>query len=301
MDEAIAMGTCRFQFGGSGEPLLHGDALDLIAHAKGAGCFCRVNTNGLLLNRSTADAMLDMGLDQISMTTLAGDEEAFRGTHAGCSAGTFGQLRENLIYLCGRKRELGLGRPKVNANCIVISANCDRLSDIARFCQTVGLDGLFFKPLDDVQDPGLARVAPTERQARRVRDELPGVAAYLDEHAMRHNVSSFLAVFNRRADTTEVYRHIPCYYGWLVALIDVDGQVYPCCRCYVAQGNAYETGLGDIWRSKAYALFRQEAARLRDRGKPLDGCVCNSCTNYAVNLRVFKALHPLRRLPRPLG
>ena len=109
-----------------------------------------------------------------------------------------------------------------------------------------------------------------------------------------HNVDRFRMVFRKQIDTTALYRVIPCYYGWLAALIEVDGNVYPCCRCYDPLGNVYEADFREIWYGDRYRRFRKEAVQISVRHTPVSGCDCYGCSHYAANLRVYRFLHPVK-------
>jgi MoaA/NifB/PqqE/SkfB family radical SAM enzyme len=151
-----------------------------------------------------------------------------------------------------------------------------------------------FRPFDDLGDPGFASLVPTARQTTHVRNQLVHVQDYLDSLSVRHNIGFFLKVFKRTLDTTLLYRSIPCYYGWCVARIDLDGMVYPCCRCYQPLGNAYEDGLRQVWHGEAYRRFRREALAISNREAPVSGCECTRCVHHTANLRIHRALHPIR-------
>ncbi len=57
---------CVSFFGG--EPLLREDIFDLVSFARGAGLFCEIDSNGLLLNRENAARLKKAGLNHIFVT-----------------------------------------------------------------------------------------------------------------------------------------------------------------------------------------------------------------------------------------
>ncbi len=298
--ELVGMGTWRFHFSGSGEPLLHPQAVELMARVKAAGRECVVNTNGTTIDAAMADAFVEMGLDELRVTTMAGTAEVFERTHPGCPAGAFEALRGRLRALTERRAARGGRRPMVNLVTVVVRENAEDLADFARFAREVGADGVILQPMDDVGDPHLSQVVPTEQQAAAVLRGLPEVRRILEEGGLRHNLDRFLMVFNRRLDTRPLYRLIPCYMGWVSLRVQVGGDVYPCHRCYQPLGNAYETPVSKIWNSPAYRRFRREASFLNKSGRSLHGCSCHSCCHNTTNVRIFERLHPLSRRLRTL-
>jgi MoaA/NifB/PqqE/SkfB family radical SAM enzyme len=294
IEEAVSLGTRRIHFSGYGEPFVHRDCLGLMEHAGSLGAYCDTDTNGTLLDAATAGALLDMGFGELRVTTLAGRAEAYARTHARVAPGGFAELEARLKGLVELKRARGLRRPVLRLVCIVFSENTRDLPDFARFACEVGADSVAFRPFDSVDDPGLAALLPTAGQAEEARRGAAQARAILGSAGVPHNIDRFLSIFSPRLDTGHLYRTMPCYYGWFVMRVDVDGTVYPCCRCYTALGNAAEAGIGAVWHSEQYRRFRREGLELASRGTPVSGCECGSCVHYETNLSVFRLLRPFR-------
>lgn len=294
IDELVSMGTRRIDFTGRGEPFLHKNVLEFMGRVKAAGCLSSVNTAGHMLNRSIIDALLEMRYDNMRITTMGGTGEMYLRTHPGSKATAFPEIEENLIYMAERKAALGLRKPRINLHCVVISQNCDGLRDFAEFAARVGADRAIYHPVDDVGDPDLSHLTLKAEEASHVRRELVEVGALLDSKGVEHNVGGFLKAFGGRLDTRALYRAIPCYYGWINTLIDVEGMVYSCCRCYSPLGNVFESSFREIWHGEVYRRMRREAKTLNRRGRPVGNCHCGSCSHYAANLRAYQLLHPIR-------
>jgi radical SAM protein with 4Fe4S-binding SPASM domain len=133
-----------------------------------------------------------------------------------------------------------------------------------------------------------------------VKEQLIDVKAYLESRRMDNNIGYFLKVFTEKLDTKALYSVIPCYYGWLAVMIDVGGQVYPCCRCYEPLGNVYDNKFYEIWNGETYRRFREEAVGINIRKTAVRGCDCYNCVHHTANLRVYKALHPVKGRSRYL-
>jgi MoaA/NifB/PqqE/SkfB family radical SAM enzyme len=292
--EAARMGTRRFLFTGNGEPLMHPDAVELMALGKGAGSFCALNTNGHLLDRDVCDALVAMGFDELRVNALAGTRRTYGQTHSGVAEAGFDRLKDNLLYLAGLKKGAGTRRPRVALVQVVIGANHDGLLDFARFAAEVGAEEVQYRPFFDTGDPRLSRLTPTEQQADHVRASLPEAKTYLDSRGIAENTRYFAWVFGRQLDTTALYQAIPCYYGWLMSRLDVDGNVYFCCRCYDPLGNVEDRSFREIWLGEGYRRARARAVTVHRRGSPVEGCDCYSCVHHTANFRAYRALHPIR-------
>jgi radical SAM protein with 4Fe4S-binding SPASM domain len=295
INNLIEMGTRKYIFTGSGEPFLHNNALEFMGLAKRAGSTCIVNTNGTLLDHETVDELIKMRFDELRINTLAGSRDTYLRTHPGVKHETFNNLRDNLVYLAEKKAEMGVKFPKVSLVYIVIPQNSDAIYEFAEFSKFVKADRAIFMPVDTVEDPGLKKYfLVTANDVAVVREQLIEVKAYLKSCGISHNIENFLKVFHKKLDTTELYKLIPCYSGWLLVRIDADGLVYPCCRCYEALGHVYENEFHEIWNGNVYRLFRKEAFKINKRNSPVRGCDCNSCPHYTANLKAYRVLHPVK-------
>jgi MoaA/NifB/PqqE/SkfB family radical SAM enzyme len=292
--EMINTGTSQFLFSGRGEPFVHKDALELMGFAKRGGARCLVNTNGTLLDRKAIDELVNMGFDELRITVMAGSRDVYMRTHPDVDPETFDSLKENLLYLAERKAAGRRRKPKITLVCIVVAQNHNGLFEFAEFAAGVSAERVLYRPIDNVEDRGLAKIVLTPEQAFHVRKRLAEVAVYLHDRGISHNIEDFLRGFHGRLDTTAFYRFLPCYYVWLASMVEVDGTVYPCCRCFHPMGNAREEGFTKVWNGEAYGLFRREALQIHTRKIPVRGCACNSCVNHEANSRIYRMLHPIK-------
>ncbi len=294
VEEMLEMGIRRWQIGGRGEPFMHEDALALMRRLKQSGSYCLANTNGTLLDHDVADELIRIGFDELRITTLAGTPDAYVRTHAGVSKETFGKLADTLLYIAEQKAALGVKNPKITLVLVVLKQNTDEILNFARFADKIKAERVFYRPVDDVGDSGLAELVPTEEQALIIWNQLKKAESYLCSKGILHNIQAFRNVFLEKLNTRALYQVVPCYYGWLAVMVEPDGEVFPCCRCYESLGNVYEQEFREIWYGGLYRRFRKEAMQLNTRLKPVRGCDCNTCVQHTANLRTYQVLHPLK-------
>ncbi len=295
IDELLGMGVWRFRFSGAGEPFLNENAIEFMGRVKHAGCDAIVCTSGYTLDKEIIDEMIAMDFDEIRVTTMAGTPEMYKRTHPKAKDTTFDKIRDSLLYLAEQKKALGLKRPDVHLFTIVISENYDSLMDFAQFAVEMQADKVVYRPYDDVDDPGLAALVPTEEQVAAAREQLAEVKPFLDSRGIVHNVDDFLRISDQQLTTSALYRIIPCYYGWAATQILASGKVFPCGRSYDPFGNIYQNDFRAIWDGEAYQRFRKEGGKLNQGDTTVTGANCNRCSHNAANLRVYRALHPLKR------
>jgi radical SAM protein with 4Fe4S-binding SPASM domain len=294
IDELLSLGVRRWQIGGNGEPFMHKDALALISRIKRTHSYCLANTNGTLLDTATVDELVKVGFDELRITTMAGTPDVYVRTHHGVSRKTFAKLTDTLLYIAEQKAALSVNRPQITLVFIVIAQNACDVFKFAEFAVHVKADRVLYRPVDDVDDPNLANLVPTEKEAASIRKQLSEVESYLNSEGIFHNIGVFQKIFCKQLNTESLYQVIPCYYGWLSVIIEPDGVIYPCCRCYKQLGNVYEAKFRKIWNGKSYRQFRKNALTINQRGTQVIGCDCYSCVHHTANLRVFRALHPIK-------
>ncbi len=294
IDEFVNMGTKRFQLTG-GEPFLYKHALECIAHLKHAGCYVFANTNGTLLDQHTSNELIKLGFDELRLTTMAGTSEAYVRTHPGVRENMFEKLKNGLVYLSERKNELKAHRPKVTLAFIVVTQNADNILDFAEFAHQVRADEIQYRPVYEIEGSGLGHVVPTEEQIVSIQEQLLEAKTLLESKGIPHNISYFQKVFRSKLCTQPLYNLIPCYYGWLSVNVNSDGEVYPCCKCYPSLGNIYQKTFSHIWNTKEYQTFRKKAKTLPKRKTPVNTCDCYNCVHHTANLKVYKALHPIKK------
>lgn len=290
----LDLGTRRFQFSGNGEVFSHPEMMEFAARVKARRSSCVTNTNGTLLDADKMDRLAKLKFDELRVSMLAGTKEVYQLTHPGIREGMFDWIRRNFLYLAERKRSLGVRRPAVSPVMVIMSHNAADLMNFARFAAEVHAANAIYRVIDDVGDPALKQLELNEEQRAEARRQLTEAERFLDDRGIGHNIPNILQVVRTQLDTTEFHRIVPCYYGWLVARINADGEVRPCCRCYMSMGNTFERDFKEIWYGEAYRRFRREAKTLNKRRTPVPQCACYSCVHHNANLRVYKALHPLK-------
>lgn len=297
IDDLLKMGTRRFFFTGSGEPFLHKDILDFMGRVKKTGSSCVVYTNGTLLNHEKIDEIIKMKVDELRVSIMAGTRDTYMRTHVGIRDDTFDVLRDNLLYLKEQKAAKGAKRPVVTLINVIISLNCQGLYDFTGFAHQVGADKVSFQPFDTLSDKALSKMELTDEQAHSMREQLMESKTFLSSRSIVNNVDIFLKFFQKKFDTMKLYNIIPCYIGWLGIRLQLNGETNLCCKCYESLGNIFENSIEEIWHGKSYRRFRKEAFEINKRCTPVQGCDCNTCPHYALNLKVYQALHPFKRRP----
>jgi MoaA/NifB/PqqE/SkfB family radical SAM enzyme len=259
-----------------GEPFMRRDALDFIAHVKGRGLRCGVNTNGTFLGRD-AEALVETGLDSI-MVSVDGPPAVHDGQRR--SPGSFLRTKEGLDALLAARAASGRRAPYVKITCTVTNANVDALATLPTLFLDLPLDEFTFQHQwftdQETADSQRALFADLFGQDTTylqgfVAAEIPPV----DVAALRRAVAeikskSWPFTVNFYPDLGEEdlkpFYEDPqhpfrrsCFSRWLRADVFPDGTVSPCLGLDV--GNVRAKPFSEIWNGETFRRFRVELAR----------------------------------------
>ena len=111
LDEGGNNGLCGVKLSYRGEPLLHPQAVEMVAYAKKKGVLdIYFNTHGMLLTEKVALQLMDVGLDRISISVEGTDPIAFERERKGAK---FDRILRNIEELKNLKIKKGYQNPKV--------------------------------------------------------------------------------------------------------------------------------------------------------------------------------------------
>jgi MoaA/NifB/PqqE/SkfB family radical SAM enzyme len=239
-----------------GEPLLNKELPAMIAHAKHIGVgVVKVSSNVHFLDGERGLALLRSGLDVLILSVDGASQatyETFR------KDGDFAHVARSVAWLCAEKRRLGLGKPRIELQFIVMRHNEHELPEMRRLAEAWGVDALRVKTVG------------------------------ADDEASKHLVPAQRLLSRYAADgETPNVRHSFCTMAWDHTVVNVDGSVTPCCylrpdmselagapggRDTFVMGNVFEQPFAAIWRGEKYRAFR--AQMLAGRGEVP---ICNKC------------------------
>ena len=116
LDEAGQNGLASLKLSYRGEPLLHPRLADLVAYAKAQKVLdVYFNTNGMLLTQARARALIEAGLDRISVSVEGIDPEAFERERVGARFDTIVRRLDELLAL---RERLGVAHPRVRVQTV---------------------------------------------------------------------------------------------------------------------------------------------------------------------------------------
>jgi radical SAM protein with 4Fe4S-binding SPASM domain len=230
-----------------GEPTLNRHLPELIATAKAAGVgVVKVSSNVHFMGGERGARLLTSGLDVLILSVDGASQETYAAFRKD---GNFARVAGSIAALCAEKRRLGLTRPRIELQFIVMRHNEHEIDEMRRLAREWGVDRFRIKTFG-AEDDASKELVPKERLLSRYREGGVG-------HAVTHAF---------------------CTMAWDTTVINVDGSVTPCCYLRpdmgegFVMGNVFEAPFVEIWRGPRYQAFR--ARMLRDRASMP---VCSTC------------------------
>jgi MoaA/NifB/PqqE/SkfB family radical SAM enzyme len=283
-----AMGGREIELCGLGEPLLHPEAFEFLRRAKSAGLWVRLVTNASLLTQEKATDLVRLGLDQISISLNAATPQAYAEIH-GVAPAVFSRVLANLRALASSRAELGRSRPQIEVSFVVQAANYAQPADWVELMAGAGADIVSFSPLGAAPPGASVQLSPEQFEAAKKNVAAAVELARSKALQVQGNFGALAA--RGSAFSADVYARVPCYIGYIFALITASGRIHPCCACERVVGNINDGGFARAWRGDAYRRFREDCLDLPNRPPSLDGCACMSCPYAGLNLEFHQRLH----------
>lgn len=129
IDEGIEKGLCSIKLSYRGEPLLHKRIADMVGYARKRGVLdVYFNTNGMLLTESQSKALIDAGLNRISISVEGIDPVAFEKERKGAK---FERICKNIALLNELRDKSGTKFPRIRLQTVALP-HID-LNDYANF------------------------------------------------------------------------------------------------------------------------------------------------------------------------
>ena len=305
------MGTNTLFFAGGGEPLMHDDFLGILEEAKSRGMKTVINTNFTLINEAIIRKLVELKVDFIHASVLAGDPDVYVKIHPNKTAEDYLRIKKLLVFLADMKDEQKAWKnPHLNMYYVIFNKNYHQIEPMVELALEVRANSMEFVPIDVI--PGetdtlllnsLQRkiaIREMKSQIKRLKElqkKYPKPITFIEQ------ADTFLKRICERNALKGEYecrskKAKACYVGWIFSRIAADGTVYPCLKAErIPVGNIYTDSFQDICNSTDQRLFREKTIRFNAKdpyfwkigNKDNQQCGCLvSCDNIQINLELDK-------------
>ena len=132
VEELAQLGTRTLVPFFRGEPLLHKDCQELLAHAKGKGFVIQLATNGLLLTEEIGHAFVAMGIDFVSFSVDAIHQETYKERRRG---GSFDKMIEGVNNLLQARKKAKTDLPRIQVSAVDTGMSPNEKEEFIAFWQ----------------------------------------------------------------------------------------------------------------------------------------------------------------------
>ncbi len=251
VDEAAGLGVREWIITGGGEPMMRASlVMALCKSIRHRGMIGRMNTNGILLNRTRAEEFIEMGWDTIYFGLDgpdAGVNDAIR------SPGSFERTKRSMLLLAELKRAHGVERPEAFLNAVLTGANYDRIDQMADLAVETGCTGGLYLSSLVVYGESSAALRLSPEKERSLRVHLDRAVARARELGLNTNIGELLSTLDgQRGSMAQDKRgeliDATCFEAWLNMTILPSGRAGPCCVFWDdAAETIHDKTLEEVW------------------------------------------------------
>lgn len=248
----------------AGEPFLHREIFDVLAHASASGAVTSLTTNGTLIaTKNRARQVVESGLAFMAVSIDSLDPRFHDETRG--KPGTFAQAMRAIEHVRETREALGRKNPVVYVNSIVMRGNHDELLRLSDWCKEQGIEGHTFQPIATTdffqgrEHQGdhwfqKSELWPDPKQTLALVDELEARRAA--GYPIKNGDADFAAWRTYFRDPTELAKTASCEGELKTLLVTETGDVKMCPNTPEAFGSILEDDLDWMWSSPAAGRAR---------------------------------------------
>ncbi len=278
--EAHDAGLKSISLVGTGEPLLHIDAANIIRGIKDIGIDVALYTNGVMVRDEIRDAILDC-CTWVRLSCNAKDTEEHNRIHD--TNNDFDKIVTNFTELVSLRDSSGKQFPTIGCQFVALQDNYRSISDAAKLWKEAGLDYFAIKPVYK-QEKNL-------RQSEYIEDYGAAKEIMLKTLELEDDNFKVYAKFEQFEKVLSVdyqKRYGRCYGHAFSTCLLADGNLYLCGNLHSEErysfGNIYrDGGFSEIWHSDK----RKKVIQAIDFGE----CP-KRCRNDLLNEILWDLKHP---------
>lgn len=287
------------ELSGKGDPIVHPELAAIVGLVKDAGLRCSMFTNGTVSRPGLAEQLIAKGLDRLNLSLNAASREVYART---TGRDLYDKAIEFVSSVLALRQNRGSDRPWVRLTFVVCKDNVADMERSVELCRELGADEGGWSVMGEL--PETRPIQLDRAEVDGLLSGLPGWRARLDAAGVTHNLATFEEDLASRFESgarqeNPLQRELPCYEGWMHAVVAPDGTVAPCCYCENVQlGNVVEQDFEEVWRGEKYQAFRQASLDMPKTQKPICNECFTTCNKAFENRRFHERLRPLEPLTR---
>ena len=288
----------EFLLVGGGEPTINPEFKEIIRAVKAHGFGLNFSTNGLALKPDLVDVILEIGVDNMTVSVSGVTPKSYKATHPSKNKRIFDMLFRNFDYLNYRRRKMVQETQKefVKPFCIFLHVlttdNYHEVVDMALMGAEYGFDTIWFKLVHPSE--WSRHLCLNSDQAEQVKAQIKAVKKLAPRLKIKIDDYMDQEIDHLSDDGTwSGYFHDKkrCFVGWNFAYIDLSKDYSFCCGDKIVGLHQSFTGFYDFWVSSQYKKARHCAKNINYGAKNIPtyngGAIiddfCKACDNTNFN------------------
>ena len=250
-----------------GEVFMHPDTyIRILKMAKEFGCEVRTISNGTLLTPELSEALVDIGLDNLTISIDAATPRTYKQIRVG---GNFRKLIKQLKKLQSFKEKKNKNKPAVHFGFVGMKKNIEELPDLVELATKLGIEGIILQGMGEYENTAGQSLTYHYRNLGKKYYEMAlekgrksGVTISLfppdqfEESSFHFEPERGKIKDNENLKIPAGYRK-DCDAPWKETVITTSGDVLPCCAATKPMGNILQESFEEIWESPHYQEFRR--------------------------------------------
>jgi len=250
---------------GIGEPLLNKEIFEIVAYLKTRGVTVLFNSDAISLTQRRAAQLIDSGLDEYRVSMDAATRETYvkiRGVDQ------FERVLRNVGALVTLQQQRGSTTPRVSLWFTTLKANLEELPAFIQLAVQLGVPEVNAQRLV-FNGYGLAVQEQSlhQRLGEREQQVIHEAETLAQQYSIVFKASGATTPLQSLNGAALDQRHwAGCQRPWTLSYVTANGNVLPCCispwttKSYrnLVLGNAFTTGLAQIWNGERYQQFRRD-------------------------------------------
>ncbi len=267
-EQLLDMNCKVFLIFSEGEPLIRKKLFLKIAHlAKNNSRSTHTVTNGTLIDRESADELINMKFDMIRISIDGPDSDShdrIRGS------GSWKKIIENIEYINYQKKKMNSFYPTINLGTIMNKYLIGKFRKHITLAKRLNIRTIQFLPLliDELGSGNPLKISIT----KDIMNEIRSAMRLSDKIGVNTNLNDFLTIdWFKNPDKQKIERRYhknnkntfkskflecSCYHPWYFISIRTSGYVTPC-HTINEEICHYSVGLEKIWTGKFFQNVRK--------------------------------------------
>jgi len=266
---------CGIVLQGIGEPLLHPQAIPMLRYAHDQGLLTGMVTNLTILTDRTAEELVSLGMDYLTISVDAIDPQTFADIRRGAHFDVLPRVLGNIEKLHAAKLRLGSERPEISVLSLLMKRTLAQIPELVSRLRAIGVQKISFCDVVVSEIPADMRFSDGSRCADETLLGLPKEERMRIMRDIKALDSSDcqVEVPEDWGGISQQYREdavLTCDDLWDKPFVTVEGIVTPCCYApakeLLPMGDLNKQSFEEIWFGETYRQLRWQ--HLTTRGLP---------------------------------